>query len=90
LTPYVVYHYHHYHRILIPKETVKTNSKHNRAARKSQDQQTAWLPGSMCQIPSKRRTDEETRLSVRPFVCLLCLSVESVLWRNEPRCFIEI
>jgi len=37
-----------------------------------------------CQTPSKRRTDEETRLFVRPSVrlslCPLCLSGASILW----------
>ena len=39
----LAHHHHHHHHIVFPKQAVTINSKHNQAARKSQDQQS-WLP----------------------------------------------
>jgi len=48
----------------------------------------------MCQTPSKTQTDGQTdgrtKRRVSSSVRLLCLAGASILWGNEPRCFIEI
>jgi len=43
-----------------------------------------------CQTPSKTQMERQKNGYKDTSVCPLCLSGASILWGDEPRCFIEI
>jgi len=75
----ITYHHHHHdHHILFPRQT---DSKHNQAARKSQDRQS-WLPIITTQIwnyaISKIWKREKNRENLKMNVCRMVQTVQLV------------